>query len=254
MNPRLAAFSIVNYLRYMLNMLSIYILPLSISIPITAMSSFSVLFFQHFFFNNKITTVDIAAGLIVTIGIIVINFRMLTTNSEKNKETKSYIQGLIMLIISVAFSGLSTVVAYNVTTTTSIGMYFLIESTYTCIGGILLWLVYTFNSRIFGQNILPNGSEVCTSFFFFMIVNSLALLSRLASINLFKPYVFSIFSNFTVIISVIVGVCVFKEALFFSNILGIILILVACLLVSHDTTVTLNSLFSLKDVQPRIHL
>ena len=105
--PPVILLSIVSIIRFATQYLSFTILPISVSLPMTALTTFSVILFAYLLRGQEITINQKIAAALVTIGIIIINMNKILSNTNEARSIKNshYIFGVIILLLAILLNG-----------------------------------------------------------------------------------------------------------------------------------------------------
>ena len=234
-NSKVLGISMLNQIVSCSKYASLLFLPISIAIPLQSLSIFLVLFFSSYINKDKITSIDYIASCISIVGIICIQWNIITSGSTSNK-IWGYLLGLGLLFFSMCLN------SYVFTITKDMSNIITPQETMLDLnfGGLILisivWCIYAnLPSKLIhtwsSTRSFPTMDELKIAILFFMTIANISNLLYFISLEYLPEITVSIFLNADIFFALILGYIFFNESISISKVVGCIIILISCLLI-----------------------
>lgn len=217
--PPILIISLLSQLRFTSLYLGHKMLPVSISLPLTAMSLFAVIGFAHYLRGEKITHYQIIASIMVFIGVIVINLNKILGNTKEAHSIKNthYVIGILAILTSTILTGYlltkfktmsENVTPIQVMFNESVGAFFAM----TIAMMIYVSISSTTFSKIFGfDKKIPSFKNAILFFLVFFFVFNFSTVTRFIGLNNLDEITMSVITKTKVIIALLIGFYFFNE-------------------------------------------
>lgn len=239
--PTIFFLSVLSQIRFATQYYSYSHLPISVTVPMTALTTFVVIGFAHYLNKQEITNKQLISAGIVFIGIIVLNLNKILGNSkEANSITHStYIFCIIILLLSILLNGyllteykdmVENVTPLQVMYNESFGAFCLM---------LLVMIIYIFTSsktmkKFTGiTKITPTLTETKNFFIAFFFIFNFAIVTRFVALKNLNVIVMAILLNLKVVLSLVFGKFFFNEEITTSKIIGATLIIMASIMITY---------------------
>lgn len=249
-NPRIILFSMASGVRFFAAFVANSCLPITISIPLTALTTYATLFFYHILEKHIVTDLDLIAVSISFFGIIVMSWEKIRGHMEElAKEKKlhkkhkdngivSFEVAIALLITAILLNGLLSVMNHQVVNMTSPGMAMINESVGACFLTVFAWAVYTyFPMGKWPENKLPSGLDVLKAVGVYFLFVMAGILSKFKALSMLSPTVVSTLSNTNIIFSLLLGSIFFGERITVMKVCGAIILFLSVIVISFQDSV-----------------
>lgn len=226
--------SMINGIRYFAEFGAVYLLPISISVPLLALTTFSSYYFDYVLQGTQILPIQYLGGILSVVGAILLHWEIL---KKKEHKTLWYKLGMICLLIMIISEGYLLTKCQMMIRQTSEEETFIGETT---VMGLVMMiptlLVYLFYLRKKLKHHLPRNKFewLVTGTFFFLI--PLGVFFRLFALKEIEQVYFVLLLNLSGLMAMMMGSFIWKEKIGFPSLVGAILVVVAVWVASPTKT------------------
>ena len=216
--------SLINFLRYFAEFAAIYLLPIGISVPLLALTTFSSYYFDYMLQGTQILPQQYLGGILSVIGAILLNWEIL---KKKEHKTLWYKLGITCLLFAILSEGYLLTRSQLIIRQTSEEEAFVSETTFSGLLMLPLLFVYLFYLRKKLHQSLPksNFDWIVTSAFFFLV--PLGVYFRLLALKELEEIFFVLLLNLSGLMAMIIGSFIWNEKIKFPSLVGAILVMIA---------------------------
>lgn len=195
-------------------------LPTSVAYPIVRMSTVLVVLFSVVYFKDELNLYQVL-GIILALLVIVLLTR---ENNKRNKSVKNTKLGVILVLVSLVFSAITTIVSKFAAIGTSTLAYISISYIYNTL------FTFSLRKRLQGKKDNPKQANAIMIGIFIGITNFIAFYLILKAMAIGPLSLITAINGFYFIIAIILSIIIYKEKLTRTRIVAIILSVAAVML------------------------
>ena len=216
--------SVIAETRFLSKQYSYILLPLTVSVPLSSLSLISITIFDKVINKVKSNIYEYTSIIFLVIGSIIINFDKILNRKTNNISIKKYIIGIISALVAVVLSGYIYITFQKLTYIKKDPGYTMgVESG----GSLVLVTIILIILIVFKKVNIPNLKIIIIMFVLLTFLFNIDIIFKFIGFESI-PVLFSVFlSQFSVLITFLIGIFYFKEKVTKFKILGLIIIILA---------------------------
>jgi drug/metabolite transporter (DMT)-like permease len=226
-NHKVILYSIACVVNYMALNYSYTLLPITISVPISCLSMFSALYFNHQIDKTPVTDRDILSAFIASVGAIIVIYER-TGKSFFNSNISLF--GIVLLIVSTLCAGYLSTISGTLGSLLPLAEAYFFQNYVGWIAAVMIWILYVLMGG--RKNKYPSLSEIAIAMFWFLLLEGGIIgITKFLSYEYFTSFFIYMASNIKIFFSLFFGYFLFQEKVTYQKILGCIIIFLSNFLV-----------------------